>query len=60
MMHTSDGTKINTTGWIPSGFQAIWFGDQILSYITSECGWRKSACIFEGGRGLKEELAYRV
>lgn len=43
MMHTSNGTKINMMDWILSGFQAIWFGDQILSYITSECGWRKSA-----------------
>lgn len=43
MMHTSHGTKINMMDWILSGFQAIWFGDQILSYITSECGWRKSA-----------------
>lgn len=60
MMHTSDGTKINTMDWILSGFQAIWFGDQILSYITSECGWRISACVLEGGRGLKEPAEYEL
>jgi len=56
MMPTSNGTKINTMGWILSGFQAVWFGDRILSYITSECGCRKSVEYLSVGEGLTQSL----
>lgn len=52
VMHISGGTKINKMCQIPSEFQEIWFGEQILSCTMSVARENQLVSLREGIKGV--------